>query len=131
MPIKSSIVLTLLIAVDGLEGGAEGGAERPRLLGGADKAAACSPVMVVSTGESFRPGEFVLSRVPAGGPVTLIGGVPADGRRGTGGTFEGGGGPAPLTARDGGGALGGGGVGEAAVESSPPLPFTHFLRSLS
>lgn len=126
------MVLALLIAVDGREGGADGGAERPKPLGGADEVAACSPLVVISAGESLRPGKFVLTGVPVGGPVTLIGGVPTDGRRGTGGTFkEGTGAPAPLTTRDDGGALGGGGVGEAAVESSPPLPFTHFLRSLS
>ncbi len=129
------MVLALLIAVDGLDDGADGGAERPGPLGTVNALEASSASEVPSAGavnESLRVGESVLRGILVGDLVTLIGGVSIAGRGGTGGIFmEGGGGPAPLTVLDGGGALGGGGVGEVLAESSPPLGFTHFLRSLS
>lgn len=129
-------MLALLIAVDGLEGGAEDGAKRPSPLGTADTVEAVSLSKAPSAAtvlESLLEGEYVLRGVLVGGLVTLIGGVSKAGRGGTGGILlEGGGGaPALLTTRDGGGALGGGGVGEVAAEASPPFGFTHFLRSLS
>jgi len=128
-------VLALLIAVDGLEGGADDGAKRPSPLGtaGTEEAVSLSKAPSAATVlESLLEGEYVLRGVLVGGLVTLIGGVSKAGRGGTGGILlEGGGAPALLTARDGGGALGGGGVGEAAAEASPPFGFTHFLRSLS
>lgn len=62
----------------------------------------------------------------------LIGGGIVDGRAGTGGVEEllGGGGPAPLAAREGG-PLGGGGVAETAGGLAPSFLFTHLFSSLS
>ena len=132
-PIKSSMVLALLIAVPGLDGGADGGANRPSPVGGA-KVGAAGVSPLVCAGDSLRPGEEVVrGLLPGSGPM-FTGGVLVPGSGGTGGTFVGtGGGPAPLTALLGGGALGGGGVGliPTAEASSPPFPLIHFLRSLS
>ena len=66
-----------------------------------------------------------------GGVAVLLA---VEGSGGTGGvsvSFLPGGGPAPLTALDGG-PLGGGGVAAAAAcPSPPPFLLTHFFSSLS
>ena len=138
-PIRSSMLLALLMPVAGLEGGADGGAEP-----GAAVPANPSPVVEVgcspsSDGVSLLDTGFDAYELSAavgavvGGPVTLTGGVAVLGRGGTGGasvTFLVGGAPDALTALEGG-PLGGGRVDPAVAGVSPPFLFTHFFNSLS
>lgn len=139
-PIRSSIILSLLTPVAGLEGGAEGGLEldapalaTPRPAGGAGCSLACTagePFLEVGP-EAYGLG--VACGAAAGGWVTLMGGVAVLGRGGTGGvsvSFLIGGAPEELTARDGG-PFGGGGVAAEAAGVSPPFLLTHFFSSLS
>lgn len=138
-PNRSSILLASLIAVAGLDGGAE--ADKPSDGARIDNpiGAGASSVLLGSAAadEKLRVGEGGSCEDDAGGLVMLIGGkfrvesggvVPL-GKAGTGGVVEGGGTrPVALTARDGG-PRGGGGLGTAASDPvSPAFLLTHFLR---
>lgn len=136
-PIKSSMVLALLIAVAGLDGGAEGGPEPDGPAPKPGFRTDCSPIGIGEAAlegcpEGFEPGEAV--SVAPGGPVMLMGGVAVPmGNGGTGGVsvLLGGGAPDALTALEGGPLGGGGRAVSVGAGVSPPFLFTHFLRSLS
>lgn len=137
-PSRSSILLASLIAVAGLEGGAEeenpsGGAR----TGNGGNAGASSVLLgSAAADEKLRVGEggickevegFVM--LMGGRFVTAKGGVESRERAGTGGVVEGGGTKlAALTAREGG-PFGGGALGTTTSDpASPAFLLTHFLR---
>lgn len=141
-PSRSSILLASLIAVGGLEGGAEeenpsGGARTG--VKGNDEA---SSVLLGSAAadEKLRVGEGGICEEEVEGLVILMGGrfvtekggVESRGIAGTGGVVEGGGTKlAALTAREGG-PFGGGALGTTTSDpASPAFLLTHFLRSES
>ena len=138
-PNRSSILLASLIAVAGLDGGAE--ADNPSDGARTDIAVntGASSVLLGSAAadETLRVGEGGSSGDIVGGLVMFIGGkftlesggVESRGKAGTGGVVEGGGTkPAALAARDGG-PRGGGALGAATSDAvSPAFLLTHFFR---
>lgn len=138
-PSKSSILLASLIAVAGLDGGAE--EESPSDGARIDIAvnAGASSVLLGSAAadEKLRVGDGGNCADNVGGLVMLIGGrftaeiavVDSRGKAGTGGVAEGvGTRPVALTALDGG-PRGGGAFGTAASEPvSLAFLLTHFFR---
>lgn len=140
-PSKSSILLASLIAVAGLDGGAE--EESPSDGARIDIAVndGASSVLLGSAAadEKLRVGDGSSCDDNVGGLVMLIGGkftaenggggVESRGNAGTGGVEEGvGTRPVVLTARDGG-PRGGGAFGAAASDPvSPAFLLTHFFR---
>lgn len=138
-PSRSSILLASLIAVAGLDGGAE--EESPSDGASIDNAVnpGASSVLLGSAAadEKLRVGEGGCCGGNVGGLVMFIGGkftegsggVESRGKAGTGGVVEGGGTrPVALTARDGG-PRGGGALGTAVSDAvSPAFLLTHFFR---
>ena len=139
-PIKSSMLLALLMAVVGRDRGAEGGppdCATPRPVVG-PVFSPCNTAGDALLDTKFDEDGLGTSPGAApGGPVTLVGGVAvldAGGSGGTGGvsvSFLIGAPPLALTALDGR-PLGGGGVATAVAGVAPPaFLLTHFFKSLS
>lgn len=134
-PIKSSILLTPLIAVAGLDDGADGGPEAEGVLPGTSKPPPTfAPASSNTAGNSrivsvTAPGVLGDSPRWISGLTFLLGA--ADGGRlvGRGGGLEEVGGPPAALWALLGGPLGGGGVGvETVGASAPAFLLTHFLR---
>lgn len=139
-PNKSSILLASLMAVAGLDGGAEDDSPSDGARIGIAVNAEASSVLLGSAAadEKLRVGDGGSGADKFGGLVMLIGGkftveseggVEPRGKAGTGGVGDGvGTRPAALTARDGG-PRGGGAFGAAASDTvSPAFLLIHFFK---
>lgn len=134
--------LALLRLVDGLDGGADGGARAaggvaPRVCVAMLATAASSPDAALPC--SFTAGVTVREGTPEGGPVdngrNAVGDVlPRGNKVGCGAMSVAAGGRDPITlfvADRGGPAFGGGGGAVVASAALPPFLFTHFFSSAS